>query len=25
LRDFFINRGATVEREQIFFGNGLRF
>ena len=25
LRDFFINRGANVERERIFFENGLRF
>jgi SAM-dependent methyltransferase len=25
LRDFFISRGANVERERIFFENGLRF
>jgi len=25
LRDFFVNRGATVERERIFFRNGLHF
>jgi SAM-dependent methyltransferase len=25
LRDFFISRGASVERERIFFENGLRF
>ena len=25
LRDFFVNWGATVERERIFFENGLRF
>jgi len=24
LRDFFVSRGADVERERIFFGNGLR-
>src|SRR5438128_11539577 len=25
LRDFFLSRGASVERERIFFGKGLRF
>jgi len=25
LRDLFIRRGATVERERIFFEDGLRF
>ena len=25
LRDFFVSRGATVERERIFFENGLHF
>ena len=25
LRDFFISRGANVERERIFFENGPRF
>ena len=24
LRDFFLGRGAKVERERIFFANGLR-
>ena len=25
LRDFFISRGAEIERERIFFDKGLRF
>jgi hypothetical protein len=25
LRDFFVSRGANVERERIFFENGPRF
>ncbi len=25
LRDLFLSRGASVERERIFFGRGLRF